>query len=323
MTYKTRIAAIAATAVTAIGIGAGLAGTANAAPSTTTLTTHVINRPDSGNGGVWAYVNIKNRVVTVTQDTVNPATTPTGYNAYTAVVTDNGTFVTVEGAGTPNQFVPGTKVTHAVTGTFSGGISYTITAPDGDTLVNSGTTAEENDALATPTGENTTAEWPEKAFTSSANVTVTEGNTWSWTYKTAAGEQWVDSAANGDGNLSTDGNITGLLPKVTKPVPASKDEAYLTDGHVITVNNNDAQIGWSYSTNGWPAGTKYVLTKTFGYDMTNDNGQPHVGFTGGDVGYWGGLAAGHTYDVELIPANAEHQPLPNGQVGWINIVTTK
>jgi hypothetical protein len=42
----------------------------------------------------------------------------------------------------------------------------------------------------------------------------------------------------------------------------------------------------------------------------------------GGAGYWEGLAAGHTYDIELIPAGANRQPLPHAQIGWINIVTT-
>ena len=36
-----------------------------------------------------------------------------------------------------------------------------------------------------------------------------------------------------------------------------------------------------------------------------------------------GPGAGHTYDIELIPAGANRQPLPHAQVGWINIVTTR
>jgi hypothetical protein len=53
------------------------------------------------------------------------------------------------------------------------------------------------------------------------------------------------------------------------------------------------------------------------------NGSPHIGFTSITTGYWWGLAAGHTYDIELIPAGANRQPLPHAQVGWITIVTTR
>jgi hypothetical protein len=100
---------------------------------------------------------------------------------------------------------------------------------------------------------------------------------------------------------------------------------HLYGGHVITVNNNDAEIGWHYG-----PGVTCALTRTFGYGFTV-NGSPHQGFTcynsskdapGTDVGYWSGLAAGHGYDIQLIPAGTNRQPLPNAQVGWIYIHTT-
>jgi hypothetical protein len=104
-------------------------------------------------------------------------------------------------------------------------------------------------------------------------------------------------------------------PPVHPTPPAPRP--YLYGGHVITVNNNDAQIGWKFG-----PGVHYVLTRTFGYGFS-PNGSPHLGFSGGTIGYWSGLAAGHTYDIELIPAGANRQPLPHAQIGWINIVTTR
>jgi hypothetical protein len=114
-------------------------------------------------------------------------------------------------------------------------------------------------------------------------------------------------------------NVSGItyngeaVVRYVKPAP----RPYTYGGHVITVNNNDAQLGWKDG-----PGVHYVLTRTFGYGFSK-NGSPHLGFTGGTVGYWSGLAAGHTYDIELIPAGANRQPLPDAQVGWINIVTTR
>lgn len=120
------------------------------------------------------------------------------------------------------------------------------------------------------------------------------------------------------GTSVTVSNITyngeAVVPYV-KPKPAPRPHLY--GGHVITVNNNDAQIGWKDG-----PGVHYVLTRTFGYGFS-PNGSPHLGFTGGTIGYWEGLAAGHTYDIELIPAGANRQPLPHAQVGWITIVTTR
>lgn len=99
---------------------------------------------------------------------------------------------------------------------------------------------------------------------------------------------------------------------------------HLYGGHVITVNNNDAQVGWYYG-----PGVTCVLTRTFGPNMTAANGEPHPGFTcynkgGLGIGFWSGLAAGHTYAIEYIPASpVTRGALPNAQVGWITLVTTR
>ena len=110
---------------------------------------------------------------------------------------------------------------------------------------------------------------------------------------------------------------------VVNPPPAPRPHLY--GGHVIFVNNNDAEIGWNYG-----PGVTCALTRTFGYGFTV-YGSPHQGFTcfnpdkgvrDGDIGYWNGLAAGHGYDIQLIPAGKDRQPLPNAQTGWIYIRTT-
>ncbi len=110
---------------------------------------------------------------------------------------------------------------------------------------------------------------------------------------------------------------------VQPPPPVSRPHLY--GGHVIMVNNNDAEIGWNYG-----PGVTCALTRTFGYGFTV-YGSPHQGFTcynpardapGTDVGYWSGLAAGHGYDIQLIPAGTNRQPLPNARTGWIYIRTT-
>jgi len=119
-------------------------------------------------------------------------------------------------------------------------------------------------------------------------------------------------------------DVKGTLVKPTPP-PAPAPRPHLYNGHVITVNNNDAEIGWNYG-----HGVTCALTRTFGYGFTV-YGSPQQGFTcfnpatdapGTDVGYWSGLAAGHGYDIQLIPAGKNRQPLPNAQTGWIYIRTT-
>jgi hypothetical protein len=107
---------------------------------------------------------------------------------------------------------------------------------------------------------------------------------------------------------------------VKTPPPA---RPHLYGGHVVYVDNNRAEIAWNES-----AGVHCVLTRTFGYGFSL-NGSPHIGFTcdtghpGTDAGYWAGLAAGHGYDIQLIPAGANRLPLPGAVTGWIYIHTTQ
>jgi hypothetical protein len=150
--------------------------------------------------------------------------------------------------------------------------------------------------------------------------------------------------ALGNGVLSATDAVPGVYEGVTVTATASGGAAavetfainvrgsavrpvrpHLYNGHVIFVNNNDAQVGWNYG-----PGVTCALTRTFGYGFTV-NGSPHQGFTcynptrnapGTDIGYWRGFAAGHGYDIQLIPAGTNRQPLPNAQTGWIYIRTT-
>jgi hypothetical protein len=312
-------AAVAVPALIAGGAALAAGGTAHAAPTTVTGTTHVTNRPDSGNGGTWAYDTF-GRTLTVTVAPVqNPVDTGHGLVDYTATVSDSGGFAAIVGVGTPNQFVPGTKILHGVHGSFSGGISYTVTAPTADTLAGT-IPASENDNFSTSgAGFVTTANWPKLAFATPAGVTVTEGSTWSWTYKTAT-ESWTDSAANGDGNTANDGNITGQLP-VPPSVP------YVYDGHVVSVSQHNAVVGWSDGLAGsaaaWKMGTvngrvnHCVRVYVYGFDKPA--GQAHIGFTcdNGDpaanLGYLRDLAAGHGVSLFVQPATGTYghnQPIP-------------
>jgi hypothetical protein len=127
---------------------------------------------------------------------------------------------------------------------------------------------------------------------------------------------------------SNDGNATAVETftidvkgSAVKTPPPARPRLY--GGHVVYVNNNRAEIAWNES-----AGVHCVLTRTFGYGFSL-NGSPHIGFTcdtghpGTDAGYWAGLAAGHGYDIQLIPAGANRMPLPGAVTGWIYIHTTQ
>jgi hypothetical protein len=131
------------------------------------------------------------------------------------------------------------------------------------------------------------------------------------------------TAADSAGSTAVETLAIDVKGTANTPPPAPRPHLY--GGHVITVNNNDAEIGWYYG-----PGVSCALTRTFGYGFSV-YGSPHIGFTcfnpdkgikDGDIGYWSGLAAGHGYDIQLIPAGKNRQPLPNAQTGWIYIHTT-
>jgi len=296
-------AAIGGSLVLAISAGAALAQSADAVTTTVTATTHVLNRPDSGHGGNWAYDSFT-RTLTVTVAPVqNEKDTTAGLIDYNATITDVGFFSTVGGAGTPSQFVPGAKILHnGVHGTVNGTYALTVTAPVGDGLSGVVPATEDDNFGAAKVS---TGNWPELAFATSTGVTVT-GGAYEWDYATAC-EKWVDSSANGDGNTAGDGNITGKICGVP----------YVYAGHVVTVSEHNATVGWSDSKFGWPSSNHCVEVYVYGFDrpagvahkgFTCDNGNPAA-----NVGYMEDLPAGHTFALFVQPATGTYgnnHPLP-------------
>lgn len=308
----------------AFGSGAAHAATATA-PTTVTATTHVTDRPDSGNGGTWAYDTFDRTLTVTAAAKQNPADTAKNLVDYTVTVTDQGFFSAVQGTGTPNQFVPGTKVMHAVKGTMNGGLSYTVTAPATDSLTGV-IPASENDNFSTSgAGFVSTGDWPKLAFMTPTNVTVNENSDWSWTYKTAC-ETWVDSAANGSGNQANDGNITGKIC-VTPPVV----HPYVLNGKWTARAASTAQVTWDNSDKGWPSSNKCneVYITGYGFGPIGDFADAHIGFTcdngaGHDTGYLRGLLPNHTYALRVVPATGtygSHQPIPGGGAGYVDVFT--
>ena len=198
-----KIMLAAAAPVVALGIQWGAA--AHASPSSVTAHTQVSNRPDGGNGGTWAYDTFTRTLTVKVAAVQNPADTAAHLTDYTATVTDYGQFNAIVGTLAPDQAVPGVKILSSVKGPMHGSISYTVTAPSTDGLTGT-VPATEDDNFGAPV--TTTGNWPKLAFASPSGVTVTENSDWSWTYSDRC-ETWTDSAANGDGNLLADGNITG------------------------------------------------------------------------------------------------------------------
>jgi hypothetical protein len=320
---KKALGVLAASAIAAAGVMLS-AGGAHAAPTTVTAVTHISDRPDGGNGGTWAYDTFdRTLTVTVAADQSGAAPNTTLYNA---TVADSGTFSAVQGALTPNQATAGLKISRAVDGTMTGGITYTIVAPSTDTLTGTVPAAEDDLFSTASNGFVSTGDWPKQAFATAVGVTVTEASTWSWTYKTAC-EQWVDAASNNDGNNAADGNIHGNVCVTPPPPPAP----FVLHGQWTSRTAATATVTWDESAAGWPSENKCqeVYITGFGFGPLGDFTHAHVGFTcdngtGHNTGYLRGLKPDHTYALQIVPATGtygSHAPIPGAPGGYVDVFT--
>lgn len=337
-------AAAPLTVLGALALG-GAAHAATPAPTTVNSVTQVSNRPDNGHGtpSLWAYDTF-GRTLTVTLDAPQPSVgVPAGDLAYTATVSDKGTFTAIQGAGAPNASTAALKIASPVSGDLTGTISYTIVAPASDTLTGTVPAAEDDNFSTGTAGFVSTGNWPQQAFGTPANAIVTSG-AYSWAYSTAC-ETWTDSSSNGDGNLPADGNITGKTCPVTTPTPTPTPTGtdthvpFVYGGNVVKVDNNTATVSWSESAKGWPDSTSKcveVWISGYGFGQWNQNdpanpGTAHVGFTcdhsgtNTGYGYLRGLTRGHTYAERIVPATGTYgsnKPIPGAHVGYVDVFTT-
>jgi hypothetical protein len=290
--------AAAAVALAAAGI-ASTAGTALAASGdTAAFTQQVQNRPDSGaDGNVWAYDSLF-RTVKVTDQGV---TATAGTELFQVTVSDEGTFQARQGQKTPSGTDAATAViTHPVKGSVAGSVTYTVTAPAGS-LKPSQALASEDDHFA-DTPATTTAGLALEPFTSGATVTAT--GDWSYTYKTAAGETWVNGSA---GNT---GNITGLLPAKPPAAPV------LSHGHAGAQTPNREKVYFTSDSVTW------VHFQIAGPGPINGHeGWVHA-VKGENFGYYSGLNGNHhTYAVFYTPVASQGSEIPTGNEGHVTFVT--
>jgi hypothetical protein len=303
---------LALLAVPAIIAGtAGVAFTANAANAAPVVTavTHVTNAPDSGHVGTWAYDNYA-RTLRITLDSPQPTTGVPGTDfAYTATVTDRGTFSAIVGADTPNQVVPGLKIAHSVSGSMNGEARYVIDAPKNDPLTGT-VPATLNLHFTAATGHQTTTLWPEQAFASATGVTVNyadSGNGWSWTYRTAC-EAWTDSGPNGDGNHAGDGNITGKICAVPR----------LYDGAAVYVSPVRENVTFKQTIGSWdkfrivgpgPINGHIGWVQAVGHGVTN-------------AAVYGGLNGNSGYTVYYTPETHKYgQQIQGTHTGYVYFVS--
>lgn len=131
--------------------------------------------------------------------------------------------------------------------------------------------------------------------------------------------QSLTTAEQGDVNLaiqrlgpppSLPGPVTTSPPPVTTPPGggggggAGNKPSTVSNGHVVSLNNNDAVIAWDHA---GPATSWRVTRIGPGGTQTNVVSVPQATYSG--------LQAGHNYEVTV-------QPLPTGQSGVIHFLTT-
>lgn len=298
-----RLLTAAAGVVVAAGVGlpAVLLTTtaANADVNDVTATTNITNNlaSDGGPSGTidcnndpshssycWASDNFT-RVLTLTQqqdqvcqdDTALAHSYVSGKDiCWSASIVDTGTFTTLLNAYQPNQDFSvltslnsgnGNRLLNIVKGAFSGTASWTLYAPNFDTLPDAtNVLASLNDNLK-PDGDqiaqDQTQNWYQQAFSPSEvnDLHADYHGDWSWTYTTGCNESWTDSGVTGAHNngydgqstpLSVDGNITGIVDctpdVVTVTNPGTQTTAINT---AVTLNNSgsatdsDSIVSWT------------------------------------------------------------------------------
>jgi Putative Ig domain len=241
-------------AVVLLPLGAGVALSAISQPAHAItvgfpVTTAITNDYDSGGNGNWANDDFS-RTFTMTQQNSTVCSDDTklspGFNSsldtcYSAAINDAGTFTTLLNAYEPNQGFSGPQtgdhIANVVSGTFSGGATWTLFSPNANQPDVSNVLATLDDSFThPPSGANSTTQWFLQAFApgdrtvanNSSDIYADMQADWSWTYNTGC-ETWVDSGSKGAGNngfdgqstpLSVDGNITGTICS-TPPPPAT------------------------------------------------------------------------------------------------------
>lgn len=157
-----------------------------------TVTTTLVDRPDSAvGGGTWA-LDAMTRTAVICQ--TEPGT-------YTARVDDDGTFVTLALDHTPagvSQALPA-----GLEGTVIGGFDTVAfqAAADWETF-----DATVLDGVTVTGADHPSGTWVSELFTDVDSATL-DGDAWSWVYTTCS-ESWTNQAAALGGNS---GDITGLV----------------------------------------------------------------------------------------------------------------
>lgn len=214
---------IAAAAVAAVALPAAAASAAPAAApgGTHTATTTLTNRPDGGHGGPWAYDDVTRTLTLKLTGITGSGSNETWH--YDATVRDTGAFTVIKGALTPNQSgaYAGEKIRSDIPEmltSLTGRAEYSFTASrPASNAPNAGVVRRESGAPAAGSPQ-TTSLWFEQAFPAGTTFGGPGIGAYLWTYGAVvfspqfpyfSDQRWVETSANGDGNLPGDGNISG------------------------------------------------------------------------------------------------------------------
>lgn len=225
--------------------------------------------------------------------------------------------------------LPATAPTFVTDSAAAGSPRWVIVLANKDMLFNdqSGTSADTANGSAADWEYNTGSGWSAATgYAAAVGKVGGAGQVVARAYIVADGDQ-----AAGTTDVISSVQYGGQLMTV-KPVYAP--HPYVYGGHVVTVSNNTAVVGWSEG-----PGVSCEMVRIWGYGFSATDGSPHVGYTcdtghpGTNQGYLWGLAAGHTYFLQVIPATvvdwghrADAQPLPgvlNPRGSGIDVFTTR
>jgi hypothetical protein len=244
-----RFLGLTAAAAIAVSAPAALAVSAQAAVHhPVTSVTRIVNRPDGGGGGVWAYDSFARTLtvnylgkVTPAQIAANPALATTPY-IFNAQVSDQGTFRDIPGALTPDQggrdagkVLKPVQVSGPMSGGGQWGVFYASNRAHNGLVPTVLRGPVLNELYPSST-------WPELAFPAGTTFSGLAESYYDYNYqavpftkwvierdanghvvlnpkthqpvlvkKSGFRQHWEDSSSNGDGQIPRgDGNITGL-----------------------------------------------------------------------------------------------------------------
>jgi hypothetical protein len=343
MFNKVKVAGVALAASAVIVTGAGFAATANAA--TTTQVTTNFTFPSSGTSATLNVVNgntVPSNGTAVTFDLQKFVSDASSSYAPNNGVADTGTQLAndiqdnisiLESTG---QYIQVHNPANPST-TFTNTTTYVTGSIPQNDFSNVPTAVVPATSPATynlsSTGDTSITLYVEDATANSFEVAPTAGGTPLTFTNVAAIDPSLASYVTWGSTATTP------LPVVTNsrsyhysgnPVH-TVNRPYVYDGKVVSVNNSSAEVEWREGP-GVTCEQVYISGYGFGTADGANPGTAHVGYTcdtghpGVNYGYLWGLAPGHTYALQVIPATDTLRslatPLPNAERGYVDVFTT-